>query len=336
MLLCLPCLLLGFSSVAFAVGDSWYNVQFPDYKGVIVSNSGIVSSYVNRNEDNVFVMDNDAFQSHWVSFAFDPNWPISYSSAYDYWVTFQMYALSSLSDFTFYPSYFDVRYYDPHTSAYTSYELSDISFGHFDSYNRAGFSCFAKLPDNFNAVIHEMVATADAVAKFPADLRVIVQVYQVPKNDDGSSIAAAQVVAAIQEQTERQQQMIEDQTQDLIEVPDDQKAEAEQYVDDKTTELQDALTPLQAADRLSDTLLQTFQTTEKYNVHFPGLRGPFMPDGSTVTIIEEQDVDMSFMDRFSVITDAIGVVMLGLCGWKTLDFLYNKLMEILGKDGDSG
>lgn len=149
------------------------------------------------------------------------------------------------------------------------------------------------------------------------------QLYQVPKNDDGTSAAAAQVVEAIQDQTEQ-----------LIAVPDEQVQAAEQFVNDSNAQVQEALSPLMAAEQLSGSLVNAFQSKEKYQVYFPGVAGPFMPDGSTVTIIQPQTVDMSFMDRFSIITDAIGVVMLGLCGWKTLDFLYNTLMKILGKEGD--
>lgn len=313
-----------FCSVAYAVGESWYNVQFPTEKGVYQNSKGLISSYVSPEEKHVYITDSTKFTGSWISFALNSNWAISYSPAYDYWITFQCYGvgLDSISEFSFYPTTFEVRYYDIHTDTYKNHNISDISFGHFDSSQRAGFSCFAKLPDNFNATIHEFVVNGNS-GTFPKNLRAVVQLYQVPKNDDGTSAAAAQVVEAIQDQTEQ-----------LIAVPDEQVQAAEQFVNDSNAQVQEALSPLMAAEQLSGSLVNAFQSKEKYQVYFPGVAGPFMPDGSTVTIIQPQTVDMSFMDRFSIITDAIGVVMLGLCGWKTLDFLYNTLMKILGKEGD--
>lgn len=330
MLLCLPCLLLGFSSVAFAAEtvQLTYNVIVPQgyYFSFYPSsqNKPEFGSFWDSNL-NYFANTNDSFSASAAITARvadeEDVWVIPYNAGYDYYLTMTCWSVCELENFTFWPT--GLRYvYKNHDGTNTGVSLSDVKISHVDGVNTLGFNITGKFPDMVNGIKYLQALGSGTVGE---NLNVFFGVYIVPKSDDGTSADAAAVVSAIQ-----------DQTQALIDVPDDQQAAAEQYVDDKTAELQEVLTPLQAADRLSDSLLQTFQTTEKYNVHFPGLSGPFMPDGSVVTIIEEQDVDMSFMDRFSVITNAIGVVMLGLCGWKTLDFLYDKLMQILGKDGDSG
>lgn len=129
------------------------------------------------------------------------------------------------------------------------------------------------------------------------------------------------VVGAVQDQTDR-----------LMDVPDEQKQAIAQAIQDTRQLVDDKLEAVDPSMQLSDALVNVFGSTAKYQFEFPGVSGPFMPDGSTVTIIPPQTVDMSYMDRFSVITDAIGVIMLGLCAWRTVDFIHRKIMLILGDE----
>lgn len=90
---------------------------------------------------------------------------------------------------------------------------------------------------------------------------------------------------------------------------------------------------IKAVEQLGDQLTASMQSSGEYQLHFPGVSGPFMPDGSTVMIIQPQDVDMSFLpEKFGVILDAIGLVFLGLCGWKSLDYIYRLIQKILGSN----
>lgn len=90
------------------------------------------------------------------------------------------------------------------------------------------------------------------------------------------------------------------------------------------------LNMMAAVEQLGDEMVNAFKTSGEYTFHFPGVKGPFMPDGSMVTIIDEQDVDLSYLrERFGILLDALGLVALGLCGWKALDFIYHVLQEIL-------
>lgn len=118
--------------------------------------------------------------------------------------------------------------------------------------------------------------------------------------------------------------------EELLDAPDSGNTAAGNTIDSGTADVSSALSPLEAVDNLSSQLDAAFKSSGEYTVHFPGLSGPFMPDGSTVTIIQPQDVDLSFLDRFSVLTSALGVVALGLCGWKTLAYMHGLLMRILG------
>lgn len=90
------------------------------------------------------------------------------------------------------------------------------------------------------------------------------------------------------------------------------------------------LNMMAAVEHLGDELVDAFKSSDEYTFHFPGVKGPFMPDGSSVVIIDEQDVDLSYLrTHFGVLLDALGLVVLGLCGWKSLDFIYHVLQEIL-------
>lgn len=242
---------------AFAVGEAWYNVQFPTEKGVYQNSKGLISSYVSPEEKHVYITDSTKFTGSWISFALNSNWAISYSPAYDYWITFQCYGvgLDSISEFSFYPTTFEVRYYDIHTDTYKNHNISDISFGHFDSSQRAGFSCFAKLPDNFNATIHEFVVNGNS-GTFPKNLRAVVQLYQVPKNDDGSSVAAAQVIAAIQDQTDRLEDLIQGNGGDSA--AESVNSEINSAISDIDNVEQDIHDQAEEAFRASDSLINQF------------------------------------------------------------------------------
>lgn len=119
------------------------------------------------------------------------------------------------------------------------------------------------------------------------------------------------------------------------------QADAERGVSSSISSVEDTLSaPLsmvEAAEALGSSLSDAFLSSSEYSFFFPGVSGPFMPDGSSVTIIPAQEVDLSFLRlRFGVILDAVGVVFLGLCGWRTVDYLYRLVMAILGASGEEG
>lgn len=99
-------------------------------------------------------------------------------------------------------------------------------------------------------------------------------------------------------------------------------------------QLQQQLTPLESVEQMGTALDSAFKNSGDYTVRFPGIKGPFMPDGTVVEIVPAQDVDLSFLDRFSAVTSAVGLVMLGICAWRTLEFLHGLLMRILGGGGE--
>lgn len=94
------------------------------------------------------------------------------------------------------------------------------------------------------------------------------------------------------------------------------------------------LAMVDAIEQLGDQLSSALSSSGEYVIHFPGVSGPFLPGGGFATIIPEQDVDVSYLKQhFGVILDAIGLSALGLCGWKSLDYIYRLAMRILGDSG---
>lgn len=261
-------------------------------------------------------------------------WAFPYSNAYDYYVTISVSGVASEEEFTFYPSEFRVTYFN-HDYTFESFDITDKKISHYDSIDELGFLVTGKIPDTVagNRIRSFYVRNANS-GTVPADMWCTIYVTQVPKPVEGAgSVDSGAIVSAIQDQTSKLQQSIKGYTNKLYEVTDEQQSEFRGHI----TEAQDRL-DMQVMDNLfvenvvSENLVgQLRGNNTKYQVYFPGVRGPFLPGGGFATIIEPQYVDMSFLDNFSIITDAIGVVMLGLCGWKTLEYLRHTAERILGK-----
>lgn len=155
------------------------------------------------------------------------------------------------------------------------------------------------------------------------------------------------VSAAVTNQTtviQQQSQAMQDKMQSLQDAQNKREDDAQSAAQDSLSsaisgadqQLSGPLQMMQAVEQLGDQVSTAFSSAGDYIVHFPGVKGPFMPDGSMVTIIAEQDVDMSYLKQhFGVILDAIGLVALGLCGWRSLDYIYRLVQRILGgSDGE--
>lgn len=244
--------------VCFAANEHWYNVVNPvGIQGIYISNQTQISDYANLNSSGYWETNSRAVSSDYLTFGFNPNWTLSYSSAYDYWITWQCFAFmdNDISKFSFYPTDFDAEYYDIHTYQWKRYGLENVSFSHLDSYGKAGFSCFAKFPDNFNATI-ESISAYGSYGTVPANLISVVQIYQVPKNSDGSSQDTAQVIAAIQAQTETLAGLIQGNGGD----PDAGAVNSElsAAIDDVDRVEQDIHMQAEEAFKASDSLIQSF------------------------------------------------------------------------------
>lgn len=265
--------------------------------------------------------------------------------SYDVYYVTVVRSLSSLTpdyyhEFSFFPVEANLITTDENHSSIDALSVqklihTDVESLYVDNALMLGFTAVWKIPNTLknNGVSSVEFLSGDNSSMINGNTVFNNYFVYVPSGAAAAESAQA-IVDAIDDQTAGITGALADQTDQLMAVPDEQVQAAEQFVNDSNAQLQEALSPLMAAEQLSGSLVNAFRSKEKYQVYFPGVAGPFMPDGSTVTIIQPQTVDMSFMDRFSIITDAIGVVMLGLCGWKTLDFLYNTLMKILGKEGD--
>lgn len=140
----------------------------------------------------------------------------------------------------------------------------------------------------------------------------------------------AAIVDSINSQTQhmddlqQQAQQREDSAQETAQI------DVSSAISDSQSTLSGPLQMMQAVENLGSSITDAFTSSDEYTFHFPGVSGPFMPDGSSVVIIAEQDVDLSYLrEHFGVLLDAMGLVVLGLCGWKALDFIYHVLQEIL-------
>lgn len=139
------------------------------------------------------------------------------------------------------------------------------------------------------------------------------------------------VIAAINAQTDNDNRLQAEAQQR----EDDAQAAAESSISsaisgaDET--LSGSLDMIKAVEKLGTDLTDAFTASDVYAFHFPGVKGPFAPGGEVIEILPAQDVDLSYLpDKFGVILDAIGLVFLGLCGWRTLDYIYRLVQTILG------
>jgi hypothetical protein len=213
--------------------------------------------------------------------------------------------------------------------------MNDLKISHYDGLGDLGFLVTGKIPDVVAGnKIRSFFVRNSVSGTVPANLMVTIYISQVPKATESGSIDTEQILSAIQAQTKSLQNTMNSNTNKLYNVTIQQKTALDWELDDIYTQFDQEVTDQLFSERIvSDDLVdQLMDNTEPYQVYFPGVRGPFLPGGETATIIEPQFVDMSFMEDFQVITDAVGLLMLGLCGWRTLEFLHDTAMRIFGRE----
>lgn len=330
----------------FAAED-WYNSQQPFGESVCLYTGTGTNYYAVYGQDGVTFNNPKTPSSKVVSLLFaepeyESGWDLVVSEAYDYYITAIVQAPGEPTDFTFYPTGLSVEY-ATHSDV-LKIRVEEQKITHYEGRNTTGFYGTGKIPDTiyFGNQLRAVWFDGLTAGTVGANASAFIYVWQVPKADNSAADGSAAIVQALQDQTAALMSKMDSQTSAItgaIDEATDRLMDTENLnrgLESAVTELQEAISPvmvtLDNTDMPGNNLINSF-TNEKYHVNFPGLRGPFLPNGEFVTILEPQIVDMSFMDHFSIITDALGLVVAGLCAWRTLDFVHRRIRLILGDPG---
>lgn len=147
----------------------------------------------------------------------------------------------------------------------------------------------------------------------------------------------SKIVDAVNKQIDNDNRLQQEQQNREDEAQKDAEDSISSAISGADDTLSGPLDMIKAVEQLGSSLTDALKNSEDYTFHFPGVKGPFLPGGKMVEIVSEQDVDLSFLhDKFGLIMDAIGLVCLGLCGWKALDYLYRLIQTILGAREEGG
>lgn len=326
----------------FAAED-WYNSQQPFSESVCLYTGTGTNYYAVYGQDGVTFNNPKTPSSKFVSLLFaepeyESGWDLVVSEAYDYYITAIVQAPGEPTDFTYYPTGLSVEYATHNDVLKIRVEEQKIT--HYEGRNTTGFYGTGKIPETiyFGNQLRAVWFDGLTAGTVGANVSAFIYVWQVPKADSSAADGSAAIVQALQDQTAALMSKMDSQTSAITGAIDDATDRLMNSdgvrpflgaVVDDSKQVVEGILDIDPSDRLTDNLLPQL-TNEKMQVSFPGLRGPFLPDGQWVTILEPQIVDLSYMSRFSELTDATGVFMVISCAWLSIKFLHKKLMLILG------
>lgn len=257
--------------------SNWYNTQQPYNETVFYYDAQNENDFAYYYETGLKFSNAASSNTTIMGFGFSDEagvggWELSMSNAYDYYVNVICFAeTSAVTDFTFYPTDFDIEY-NSHNGGPVYRNLEDISISHYDTSHTLGYSAVGRIPrDEYFGCPIRTLNCFEGSGTVPANLQVFILVYQVPKSADGVSADGAAIVAAINNQTTQYLSKIDQQTTilgGLIQgnggdpAAGDANSELSEVIGKVDVIEQDIHQQAENAFKASDSLINTFNPAE--------------------------------------------------------------------------
>lgn len=196
---------------------NWYNTQQPYTETVYYYDAQGDNEFAYYYDTGLQFSNAASANTTIMAFGFSDNggtggWEMSCNQAFDYYANLIVYSeTTSVSDFTFYPADFFIEY-TAHSGTPIRRDLESVQISHYDTRHSLGYSACGKIPVDsyFGCPIRSFSCSGSG--SVPANIKVFILMYQVPKSADGVSADGAAIVAAINNQTTQYLSKIDQQT----------------------------------------------------------------------------------------------------------------------------